>query len=210
MKALRPTACLVLAAGLLATTGSLWAQTADADNAASKKAYTHKLTLGDRLRVSVFGEDDLMVVTRVDARGRINLNLAGEVVVGGLTLEQAKAAIEGAYKDGRYLRNPQVTLNVEDYASREVSVNGQVKQPGRIVLPIESTYTLAELITKVGGFTDIGKGTEVKVTRKLPDGTTKVFIVDVQSIISGKKKAKSADDLLLEPGDYVYVPERLI
>jgi polysaccharide export outer membrane protein len=124
---------------------------------------------------------------------------------------EAQTAIENAYKDGRFLRNPQVTISVEEYAPREVSIQGAIRSPGRYTLPVESTFTVVELVTKAQGITDIGKGSAVTVTRILPDGTKKVFTVDVDSIIKGKKDTKTDDNsLLLLPGDIVYVPERLI
>ena len=176
---------------------------------AEKKNYVHTLTLADRVRVAVYQEEDLTSLTRIDARGRINLPLLGEINIGGLTIVEAQSAIENAYKEGRFLRNPQVTINVEEYALREVSISGQIRNSGRYQLPAESTYTLVDLVTKAGGFTDIGKGTAVTVTRIMPDGTRKVFTIDVDSIIKGKKDNK-AEDLLLQAGDNVYVPERLI
>jgi len=48
------------------------------------------------------------------------------------------------------------------------------------------------------------------VTRILPDGSKKVFTVDVDSIIKGKAGSKADDNFLLQTGDNVYVPERLI
>ncbi len=178
----------------------------------SRKALLYRIAITDSLRVAIFGEDDLSRVSRVDARGMINLPLIGEVKVFGLTLREAEQAIADAYRDGRYLRNPQVTINVEVYAIREISVQGQVKAPQRVVLPAESTMTVLEAVTKCGGFTDTAKGTEVRVTRIGADGKeVKVFIVDVESLIKGKNKAKADDDsLLLQPGDIVYVPERII
>lgn len=176
---------------------------------AEKKNYIHTLVLADRLRIAVYQEDDLTTLARIDARGRVNLPLLGEISIGGMTIVEAQAAIENAYKDGRYLRNPQVTINVEEYATREVSIQGQIRNPGRFSLPPESTYTVVELVTKAGGITDIGKGTAVVITRIMPDGTKKVFTVDVDSIIKGKKDNKS-EDFLLQAGDNVYVPERLI
>lgn len=176
-----------------------------------KRNYIHTLAMADRLRVAVYQEEDLTTLTRVDARGHINLPLLGEIAIGGLTLVEAQAAIENAYKDGRFLRNPQVSINVEEYAVREVSISGQIRNGGRYQLPNESTYTVAELVTKAGGITDIGKGNAVTVTRILPDGTKKVFTIDVDSIIKGKKGNKSENDnFLLLAGDNVYVPERLI
>jgi len=178
----------------------------------AKKNYIHRLQLADRLRISVYQEDDLTTQTRIDAHGRINLPLLGEITVGGLTATEAQDAIQRGYRDGRFLRNPQVTVSVEEYAPREVSIQGQIRNPGRYTLPIESTFTVVELVTKAGGITDIGKGTAVSITRLNPDGSQKTFTVDVESLIRGKKgQGKNEDNvLLLEPGDIVYIPERLI
>jgi polysaccharide biosynthesis/export protein len=203
---------LPLLAGLLVggAVPSLRGQSAGPGKA-DKKNYIHTLALADRLRVAVYQEEDLTTLTRIDARGRINLPLIGELAIGGMTVTEAQATVENAYKEGRFLRNPQVTINVEEYAAREVSIQGQIRSPGRFTLPIESTFTVVELVTKAGGITDIGKGTAVTITRILPDGTKKVFTVDVDSIIKGKK-SNNADDnnFLLQAGDNVYVPERLI
>lgn len=179
--------------------------------AKNKQSYIHTLGLADRVRISVYQEDDLTSLTRIDARGRVNMPLLGEIVIGGMTVVEAQGAIENAYKEGRFLRNPQVTISVEEYAPREVSISGAIRNPGRYSLPIESTLTVVELVTKAGGITDIGKGTAVTVTRFLPDGTKKVYTVDVDSVIRGKKDTKTDESsLVLQPGDNVYVPERLI
>ncbi len=191
--------------------GSLFVFGQGGQGITNKKNYIHALALADRVRIAVYQEEDLTSLTRIDARDRVNLPLIGEILIGGLNVIEAQAAIENAYKDGRFLRNPQVTVSVEEYAPREVSIQGRIRNAGRYTLPIESTFTVVELVTKAGGIDDIGKGSAVTVTRILPDGTKKVFTVDVDSVIKGKKDTKSDDStLLLQPGDIVYVPERLI
>ncbi len=171
-------------------------------------AYT--VTLTDLLRVDIYQEDDLKTMSRVDAKGTINLPLVGEVRVVGLTVRDAQKAVENAYRDGRYLRNPQVTINIESYASREVSIQGMVRAPGRYPLPIETNMSILELVTKAGGFTDTAKGTAVNITRISSDGKKQVFTVDVDSLIKGKDKANINDNsLVIQPGDIVYVPERI-
>lgn len=171
----------------------------------------YKITLTDLLRIDIYQEDDLRTMSRVDAKGRINLPLVGEVQVSGLTISAAQKAVENAYRDGRYLRNPQVTINVEAYAPREVSIQGQVRSPGRYPLPIETSMTVLELVTRAGGFTDTAKGTAVSVTRVTPDGKKQVFTIDVDSLLKGKSGANINDNsLMLEPGDIVFVPERII
>jgi polysaccharide export outer membrane protein len=207
----RHTLRLLLTTALLAVSlGSAARADQPAAPKVDKSSFIYRLTITDRIRVSIFQEDDLAEIARIDARGNINLKLVGEIHVAGLTINEAQHAIEQAYIDGRYLRNPQATVSVEEYAPREVSIQGQVKAPGRYLLPIESTYSIVELVTKAGGLTDIAKGSNVIVTRVLPDGTKKTFTVDVESIIRGKDSSAQAHSLLLEPGDIVYVPERII
>ena len=187
------------------------ARGAERPDSTNKKNYIYTLSLADQIRVSVYQEEDLTSQTRIDARGHINLPLLGEVAVGGLTVAEAQKAIQEAYIAGRFLRNPQVTVNVVEYAPREVSIQGQIRSPGRYTLPIESTFTVVELVTKAGGITDIGKGSAVSVTRVASDGSKKVFVIDVDNVIKGRKDQKNDDNtLLLQPGDVVYVPERLI
>jgi polysaccharide biosynthesis/export protein len=204
--------CIMVAAlAALAPASALAAASQSTDNSPKNQVYNIRTT--DKLRISVFQEDDLSTMCRVDAKGTVNLPLVGEVRVYGQNLSEAERTIEAAYKDGRYLRNPEVTVAVEEYAPREVSIQGQVKNAGRYALPIESTMSVLDLVTKAGGFTDTAQGTAVKITRILPDGTTKVITLDVESLIKGKSNAKTTGEnnaLLLQPDDIVYVPERII
>lgn len=178
-----------------------------------KKVIPYRITRGDRLAVQVFGEPDLTAGgKRVEARGTINLALIGDVYVYGMTVEEAARAIEKAYQVGRILRYPQVTVTVEQYAPRVVNVLGQVKFPGRIELTPEQQWTIKDVIMKVGGFSDTARGTAVKVTRTMPDGSTKVYTLDVQSALRGSNRASGSSDasFIVEPGDVIYVPEKII
>jgi len=177
----------------------------------AQSKFIYKLTTNDRIRIVVFGENDLSAAPRIDINGNVNLYLVGDVHLSDLTVTEAQKVVENAYRDGRFLRNPQVNISVEDYAPRTITVDGQVKNPGSIPLPTESTLTVYQAIMRAGGFTDIAKGSEVRVTRLLPGGTKKVFTIDIDNLIKGKDRARMEDDtLLLEPGDIIWVPERLI
>jgi polysaccharide export outer membrane protein len=174
-------------------------------------APSYTFTTTDALTVSVYGEDDLSTQTRVDTTGCINLNLVGKVKIAGLTISEAQKAIEKAYQDQRYLRNPQVTINIQTVATREVSIQGQVKAPGRYPLPIETSLSVVDLVTKAGGFTDIAAGTRVTITHFDSEGKPHVITVDVDKIIKGKDKSGINDQsLMLQPGDIVFVPETFI
>ena len=175
----------------------------------TRASYTIAST--DRLRITIYQEEDLSCFARVDANGLINLPLIGEVSVSGKTVIEAQHIIESAYRDGRYLVKPQVTINIEEYAPREVSIDGKVRSPGRFPLPIEANMSVLELVTKAGGLLDTAKGTAITVTRISKDGKKEVFTVDVESLMKGRDRAKATDNsLILQPGDIVYVPERII
>lgn len=189
-----------------------WCVSATEDSLVVKKAKPYKIANTDRLRISIVQEEELTSIVRVDAKGCVNLKYIGELLLAGMTISDAEKAVENAYRDGRYLRNPQVTINVEEYAQREVSIQGEVRNPGRFPIPAETVMTVLDLVTRAGGFNDTAKGTEVKVTRFASDGKVeKVFVVNVESIIKGKGQKKTEDTSLeLEPGDVVFVPQRII
>lgn len=177
-----------------------------------KNATPYRITRGDVLAVSVFGEPDLTSGgNKVEGRGTIALQLIKEIRVAGLTILEAQAAIENAYRDGRFLRDPQVKVTIESYAQRLVSIMGKVNQPAKYELPPDQPWTIRDLIIKAGGFTDTARGREVRVTRTMPDGSLKTFTLDLQNTLLGKDKTSNPDAaFVLEPDDYVYVPERII
>jgi polysaccharide biosynthesis/export protein len=197
----------LLLAILFGLVGRLTAQTP----APADPALSYTLTPADRIRVEVYQEEDLKVIRRIDPKGMVNLPLVGEVRIAGSTVRDAQSQIELAYRDGRFLRAPQVTITVEEYAPREVTVTGEVKAGGRFPMPIETRMTVMDAIARAGGLTDTARGTAVSVTRILADGTKRTFTVDVESMIKGRDRASVKDSVfVLEPGDIVYVPQRII
>lgn len=176
------------------------------------KAVAYRISPTDKLSIAVIGEPDLNVASkRVDANGNVNLAHVQDVHLAGLTVAEAQAAVENAYKDARILRNPQVSINIEEYAPREVSISGMIKQAGKYSLPPETITTLKDIVLRAGGFQDTANGSKVRVSRVNPDGTTKIFVKDIDSVIRSKDTKNSTDGAFpLEPGDLIYVPEKII
>ncbi len=172
----------------------------------ANEAIAYNITITDLLRIDVFQEDDLKSTARVTSKGSVNLPLVGEVIVAGMPVDEAQKAIEKAYQVGRYLRSPQVTINIEQYAPRQVSIQGEVKAPGRYDLPIESTLTVVELVTKAGGLTDLAKGI-AKVIRFNREGKQEIIEINVKAIIQGRDGKATDNSLKLRPGDNVYVDQ---
>jgi len=168
----------------------------------------YRLFPKDVVTFSVYGEGDLSTKLRLSGQGVINLPLLGDVKVGGLTLAEAEAKISNSYIEREILVRPQITLQVNEYSKKEITVLGQISKQGKIELPPETTQlNLIEAISAAGGFTRIAKADSVRITRKDPaTGEEKVYIIDVESMIAGRSKEKA---FYVLPEDIIFIPERL-
>ena len=157
----------------------------------------------DTLVIKVFQEDDLSGTNKVSATGSLSFPLIGAVDVQGLKVTEAEKIIVDRLKDG-YIKNPQVTITVEAYAPRRVSVLGEVKKPGTFEIPAEESMTLLQVVSRAEGFTNVAKTDEV-VIRRLVRGKEQRIEVNATDLM---KARSSASDYPLEPGDVVVVPTR--
>ncbi|MBD3379576.1 MAG: polysaccharide export protein [Candidatus Omnitrophica bacterium] len=136
---------------------------------------------------------------RVSSKGMINFPLLGEVRAAGLTINELENKLTRLLEKD-YLVNPQVSVFIEEYST--VSVIGQVNAPGNF--EIKGKLSVVEVISLAGGFTKIANTNAVKIIRTLPDGSKISIPVRVNDIIN---KGQEEDDVQLEPGDIVTVPE---
>lgn len=172
---------------------------------------SYRLAVGDSVSVNIYGEPEMSASQRLDVGGVLRLPMVGEVKLGGLSVREAEEALERLYRDREFLKAPLVTLVVSNYALREVSVLGAVRSPGNFQFPKETTsLDIADLITRLGGFTPTAKSDAVSVIRRKPDGKEEVTTVDVERMISGRRRGDtSRRDFAVFPGDRIWVPERL-
>ena len=158
---------------------------------------------GDLVDIRVYMEDNMNSVLRVASNGMVTLPLIGSRVIGGKTVTQAEGDIAAALKT--YFKNPQVSVFIKEYGNKTVYVLGQVKKPSSIEMPPEKHLTLLEAVTSSGGFTDVAAPSRVRVLR-MEDGKQKNIDVDVTQIT---KHGNKALDILLMPGDVVFVPQSM-
>lgn len=206
------TSLLVLAALGLAAAAGLAAPASPPAPAAEKVPLPYRITRSDVLSVGIVGEPELTAAQKkVEPTGTINLLYIGDVRVVGLTIKEAQEMIENTYREQRILRTPVATVIVEQYAPRRVRISGRVANPGLIEIPADTEITLVELIFKAGGLQDTARGSEVKVTRTMPDGSTKIFTLDIESVIKARSKSGAeAASFVVLPDDLIFVPERII
>jgi polysaccharide export outer membrane protein len=116
----------------------------------------------DKLAISVFGIEELTRDVSVDAAGRIALPLVGSMEARGKTPAELSATIAAALR-GKYVRDPQVAVNVEETNSQVITVDGQVTQPG--LYPVVNNMTLTKAVASAKGAAEFAKLEDVVVFR---------------------------------------------
>ena len=122
---------------------------------------------GDLVEVGVYGVPELTTKARVSNDGDLYLPLIDYVHVGGLSLEEAQKVIEKRLDNGGFVKNPHVTIFVDDYASQGVTLLGDVGRPG--IYPILGDRRLFDLFSSAGGLTDKASRTVSLTRRSNPD-----------------------------------------
>lgn len=137
----------------------------------------------DTIEINVFQEPDLSVKNvQVDAAGRINLALVGEVTATGKTALELGRELTGLY-GSRYLVRPQITVSVTSSISQKVVVQGEVRTPG--VYPVKGPATLLEAISLAQGETQVAALNQVVILRMV-EGERMAALFDVASIRRGE------------------------
>ena len=170
----------------------------------------YRLSVRDRIEISVFDEPNLAHAQGIDAKGEIKLPLIGVFSVAGMTVRDVEKMLETQYVEQKILRNPIVNIDVLDYSPKEVSVLGPgIAQPGQIPFPPEiERIDIVEVISMSGGFTPLAKRKEVIITRDLPNGSQLRLPVNVEEMIEGRKKNKTTiETVYIYPGDLIFVDE---
>lgn len=155
-----------------------------------------RLGVGDLLEMSVYGVPELSTKTRVGSNGDIYLPLIDYVHVAGLTIDEAQAVVEKRYGDGGFLKDPHVSLFIDEYASQGASVLGEVGKPG--VYPVLGQQRLLDLISAAGGLSDKAGRTITITHRNQPDQPVTVALA--RNLTDG-----GDDNVQVFPGDTIVV-----
>jgi polysaccharide export outer membrane protein len=152
----------------------------------------------DRLSIEVYGVDELSRTVLTDASGRISLPLVGDFEAAGSTPSELAAAITGRLAD-RYVRNPQVSVNVVEAVSQVVTVEGEVEEPG--LYPLVGNMTLMRVVARAKGTTEFARLNHVVLFRRV-EGQQMAALYDLRAIRAGLYQ-----DPEIYPNDVVVVGE---
>ena len=164
----------------------------------------------DILSVTVFNEAQLSGRYRVENDGHFSYPFLGRVKAGGATVADVAATLRARLADG-YLRNPQVTVEVEQFRSQSVFVIGEVRSPGKYML--SGSVSLIEALAQAGSVTQQAGGEVLILHPK--DGARRPGAVtpertdaDVQRVnlheIETGRLSRNVD---IRDGDTIFVPK---
>lgn len=136
----------------------------------------------DTLDVSVYQAPDVSRVVQVDAAGQIGMPIIGAVPVAGKTVNEIRDELTVRLK-AKYLRSPEVTVSVKEFASQKVTVDGSVGQPG--VYPLIGKTTLVQSIAMARGVNREANQKKVAIFRMV-NNQRMVAVYDLDQIRTGK------------------------
>lgn len=145
------------------------------------------LGVGDKLRITVYGETDLSGEFQVSSIGMVSMPLIGETKASGTTVAKLKSAITAKLMDG-YLKDPKVSMEVLSY--RPFFIVGEVMKPGSY--DYQNGMSVINAVALAGGYTYRADKDDITIKRGGQNG----------------KPEKVKEDTTVGAGDVVSVPER--
>lgn len=158
------------------------------------------LGAGDLLQVTVFESAELNAKVRVSSRGFITLPLLGQVQIKGKTAREAEVYIENLYKVN-YIKNPHVSIFVEEHFSQRITLIGQFVKPG--TYDYISKMRLLDVMALAGGLNETA-GRTAQIRRRNKSGQSQTILVDLDKIITDGQGELNIE---MNGGDVVFVPE---
>ncbi len=148
----------------------------------------YRLGAADKLRITVYGEEDLSREYLVGSEGNVSLPLIGEVTAENHTLSELQEAVTKRLQAG-YIKEPKVSIEVINY--RPFYIHGEVKEAGEF--PYQSGMSVLNAIAMAGGYS-------------YRANTRHVFITHKGS--NAEIRYPAGQETIVLPGDVIRIPER--
>ena len=178
-----------------------WTQAAvaDAQPAAARDQSAIAIGPGDLLDITVFDVPELVLKVRVDISGCVSLAFLGDQKLAGMTVSEAQRLIARELVARQLVKDPQVSIFIEEFATQGITVYGEVNTPG--IYPLMGPHRLYDAISAAGGLT-LKSGRTVTVLhagqRDHPD------LVDLATESAAKNPLEHAN-VPVYPGDTIIV-----
>lgn len=166
-------------------------------------AAPYRIEPGDQLAVTFPYNPELNLAGPVGPDGRFVMPLAGNLPLGGLTIEESAATIGSALRRGGVVEDARPTVSVQQYGA-VVYVGGEVRQPGPVKLP--GRMDPLQAVIGAGGLLETARSKRVVVLHREPDGRITRTDVDLRAYAHDGV----ATGVALRSQDIVFVPRSSI
>ncbi len=165
----------------------------------------YQLQPGDRLtvRYSALALAPRQFTATVDLQGGVEVEGVGRISVAGRTASEAEDTLRRRLE--RLYRNVDVSINLRQLRTIQVTVSGAAFAPGTYTVP--ATATAFNVLNAAGGPTADGSLRDIRVLRS----GRLVGTLDIYPLIGATAANPSAksSDIPLQAGDNIYIPGRL-
>jgi polysaccharide export outer membrane protein len=180
------------------------AQAAATGVAFSERNPRYRLCSGDVFDISFeFSPEFDQQGVAIQPDGFVTLKGIGDIKASGQTVPELTQTLKNAY--GRILAEPVITVVLKDFNKPYFIATGFVSKPGKYDLRADTTVT--EAVAIAGGFIDGAKHSQVLLFRRVKADLLEAKEIDVKDMLS---KKSLREDMHLQPGDMVYVPQNKI
>jgi len=177
-------------------------QAAQPDPARSVAPADYVIGPGDGLSIFIYGFPEHSGNFTVRPDGKLTIPLVEDMVAVGKTSTQLARDFEAALAD--YLKDPKVNIIVTSATNfiGQVRVFGQVRTPKSV--PFREGMTVLDAIEAAGGLTEAASPNKATITRKNPQGQEVRIKLRLKELLY---KGKRLEDVPLQPGDFIFVPQ---
>jgi polysaccharide export outer membrane protein len=147
----------------------------------------YRLGTGDKLKVTVFGEEDASGEYEIDATGAISARLIGRVQVKNMTVSEVEQMLIEQYRSRGFFKNPRISIELTNL--RPFFILGEVEKRGSY--PYVNGLTVAQAVAIAGGYTYRASRTRITIQR-----------------VGAPHEEAAKENDPVYPGDIIRVPER--
>jgi polysaccharide biosynthesis/export protein len=175
----------------------IWAQPAVDRSQSATVSDQSTITIGpgDLIDLTVFDVPELVLKVRVDASGFVSLPLLGDLKLAGMTVRNAQRFIARELVQHQMVKEPQVSLFIEEFATQGITVYGEVNTPG--IYPLMGPHQLYDAISAAGGLT-MKSGSTVTILHAAQRDHPEVITLSNENPIEHA-------DVTIYPGDKIIV-----
>jgi protein involved in polysaccharide export with SLBB domain len=169
----------------------------------------HLLEPGDRISFQIIEDRDPARSLVVADSRELDVPYIGRVSVANKTCKQLAKELKVLLEKEYYYRATVIIgLDLVNKVRGKVYLMGQVRVQGPVEILFDENLTAGQAILRAGGFLDFANKNKVKITRpSASGGTNQIFEINMNEVF---EKGKADKDVILEPGDFIFVPTRAV